>query len=274
MAMTATTTTTGTTSTKTTLSHAQKTVLAMSRAQYLSSIRATRPADALYVGVCVFRRDAHSSRPSVLLLHRPATATPSNPSSSSAAARRGRRRHGRQRGSGDEGTAADDGGWWELPGGRVRDSDCSISEAAARRVEETTGLRVTRVLGALRDVRRVGEARVPDWDDEGGGGGSNMLDDPAAAGGVLEGDVLGSLPAPRGGNARSGNSKNQPAARREHLQLNYAVLVQGREGLAVRGGDYDELVWASSGRVEALRLPEQLRAVARQGLAFAGECVF
>ncbi|KAI6085534.1 hypothetical protein F4821DRAFT_148252 [Hypoxylon rubiginosum] len=334
------TATTTTTFRKTTLSHAQKTVLAMSRAQYLDAIRATRPADKLYVGVCIFKMDAHSSRPSVLLLRRSPAAAASNPiSSPTHSASRWRRRtrrtskfsHQQNSSSGSSGREvregewfagsgrisngdhdhdADDGGGggdgngveinapcWELPGGKVRDGDFCISAAIARRVAEQTGLRVVRVLGALQDVRRMSEVRILDWDDDGV---NIFTDDPADIPDILDGATLTSSTAPTtpttpttlgsggsGSGSGSGSGRNshrdsrrspmhspQLVLRKECLQLNYAVLVQSHDDLAVRSTEHDELVWASFSRIETLHMPEQLKTVIHQGLAFAGEYLF
>ncbi|KAI1410629.1 hypothetical protein F5Y13DRAFT_202097 [Hypoxylon sp. FL1857] len=312
----ATTTTTTTSFRKTTLSHAQKTVLAMSRAQYLDAIRNTRPADKLYVGVCIFRMDAHSSRPSVLLLRRSASSSASSASESSSHAyssysttpttptttttttssssrwRDGNYNRQLQRSSG--GTGGGGGaGIWELPGGKVGDGDFCISAAVARRVAEQTGLRVVRVLGALQDVRRISEVRILDWDDDGMGiftGGDSVntssnisvLDGATLTSGTNSSGVSGSSSSGgSGGTRNSGNiSRRSPIhnpqliLRKECLQLNYAVLVQSHEGLAIRSREHDEMVWASFSRAEALNMPEELRTVVHQGLAFAGEYLF
>ncbi|KAI1804302.1 hypothetical protein F4811DRAFT_552967 [Daldinia bambusicola] len=393
---------------KTTLSHAQKTVLAMSRAQYLEDIRATRPADKLFVGVCIFRMDAHSSRPSVLLLRRSSSSSSSSssshPSSSSAAAapelpatvsspfsfsfsssfpstpptspyppsssssyspfsspsstRWGQSRydkeqqvytsnngygnsHGNTRGHGhgnngdgygngyENGNGNGNGeGMWELPGGKVLDGDFCISAAVARRVAEQTGLQVVRVLGALQDVRRVVEVRILDWDDDGVGiftaGGSSsgnlsVLDgatltsatgSPGSGSGSGSGNGLSYSGSSSGwsggaggiggrgsggaggvggvssvgvgirGSTGSTQSRRSPihnpqlVLRKECLQLNYAVMVKNHEDLAVKSPEHDELVWASFSRAEALPMPEELRTVVHQGLAFAGEFLF
>ncbi|KAI0382772.1 hypothetical protein F5Y04DRAFT_43452 [Hypomontagnella monticulosa] len=352
---------------KTTLSHAQKTVLAMSRAQFLEAIRAAaRPADKLYVGVCIFRMDAHSSRPSVLLLRRSGSGhgaggaaeecadadptTPTTPTSiatsstattgtvSSASSRWGRggrekaRQHqhnystGSNSGSGgiNNGSRTENGdglsergfreeprtsrtaGMWELPGGKVREGDFCISAAVARRVAEQTGLRVVRVLGALQDVRRVVEVRILDWDEDGVGIFANLSNNNSnntnnttnngsnngRAGSisnlsVLDGATLtsatGSLAsstASSSGASSSTTNRRSPihnpqlVLRKEYLQLNYAVLVQSYDDLSIRTREHDELVWASFSRAEALRMPEELRTVVHQGLAFAGEYLF
>ncbi|KAI1770442.1 hypothetical protein F4818DRAFT_262564 [Hypoxylon cercidicola] len=304
-------TTTTTTFRKTTLSHAQKTVLAMSRAQYLDAIHVTRPVDKLYVGVCIFKMDPHSSRPSVLLLRRSASAATSNPlsaparsasrwrrrsskplqqqnSSSGSSSGRGGGREGREEASDDWGGGRGESCSWELPGGKVRDADFCISAAVARRVAEQTGLRVVRILGALQDVRRTSEVRILDWDDDGV---NIFTDDPAD---VLDGATLTSSTTPAttpttpttlGSGSGSGRSSNrdsrrspmhspQLVLRHECLQLNYAVLVQNHDDLAVHSRDHDELVWASFSKAEALHMPEQLRTVVHQGLAFAGEYLF
>ncbi|KAI1763053.1 hypothetical protein GGR53DRAFT_387142 [Hypoxylon sp. FL1150] len=318
--------TTTTTFRKTTLSHAQKTVLAMSRAQYLDAIRSVKPADKLYVGVCIFKMDPHSSRPSVLLLRRSPAAAASNPiSGPTNSASRWRRRRSKahhQQGSstgsssrevrgewfasggggggddGDGGGRESGGGdgarnatlCWELPGGKVRDGDFCISAAVARRVAEQTGLRVVRVLGALQDVRRMSEVRILDWDDDGV---NIFADDPAVIPDILDGATLTSsttpttptTPSTLGSGSGSGSGSNrdsrrspmhspQLVLRKECLQLNYAVLVQSHDDLAVRSAEHDELVWASFSRAESLRMPEQLRTVVHQGLAFAGEYLF
>ncbi|KAI1098877.1 hypothetical protein F4804DRAFT_349866 [Jackrogersella minutella] len=309
---------------KTTLSHAQKTVLAMSRAQYLDAIgAAARPADRLYVGVCIFRMDAHSSRPSILLLRRSCAAAASSSSSGASTVTSTssiRRRNGyhstgvREGGRGDRG-GSNNGAVWELPGGKVRDADFCISAAVARRVVEQTGLRVVRVLGALQDLRHVNEVRILDWDDDGVGifaGGDGAIDDDrtsvdsyrnsnGSSGSnlsisMLDGATLtsgtsttcteslngsgGSSIGRGSSNASSTTSRRTPihnpqlVLRRECLQLNYAVLVQSHEDLSVRSRDHDEMVWASFSRAETLCMPEELRTVVRQGLAFAGEYLF
>lgn len=280
----------------------------MSRAQFLDAIRYTRPADKLYVGVCIFRMDAHSSRPSVLLLRRrsgsdvAAAAAAGSDSSSAEESTRGyatttstitslwgNGRQGRvqQRSNGNIGGGGERGsGVWELPGGKVRDGDFCISAALARRVVEQTGLRVVRVLGALQDVRRTSEVRILDWDDDGmgiftGGDGSNLsvLDGATLTSGTNSSGVSGSSIGSGGGNGR-GVSRRSPVhnpqliLRKECLQLNYAVLVQSHEGLAIQSKEHDELVWASFSRAEALNMPEELRTVVHQGLAFAGEFLF
>ncbi|KAI1465175.1 uncharacterized protein F4812DRAFT_135449 [Daldinia caldariorum] len=333
---------------KTTLSHAQKTVLAMSRAQYLEDIRATRPADKLFVGVCIFRMDAHSSRPSVLLLRRSSSSSsppsalssssattpestaifsspfsspsfpstpPTSPYSSSyspfsppSSIRWGRsrydeeqqdytssgygNRHGNSCDYGDGNGYRNGEGMWELPGGKVLDEDFCISAAVARQVAEQTGLQVVRVLGALQDVRRVVEVRILDWDDDGVGiftaGGSSSGDLSVLDGATLT-SATGSLGSGRGsgrgvggirGSTGSTQSRRSPihnpqlVLRKECLQLNYAVLVKNHEDLAVKSPEHEELVWASFSRAEALPMPEEIRTVVHQGLAFAGEFLF
>ncbi|KAI2636563.1 hypothetical protein GGS26DRAFT_500596 [Hypomontagnella submonticulosa] len=343
---------------KTTLSHAQKTVLAMSRAQFLEAIRAAaRPADKLYVGVCIFRMDAHSSRPSVLLLRRSgsrhasglaaecaasvgandvntpttptgtmdsanSTATGTFPSGSTSRWGRGSRDRSKQnqhqhhhnsvssdgngsirtdsnddlseRGLRGESRTARTAGMWELPGGKVREGDFCISAAVARRVAEQTGLRVVRVLGALQDVRRVAEVRILDWDDDGVGIFTNNGRGSASNLSVLDGATLTSAAGSPAGSSVSGStatsgygygygggvSRRSPihnpqlVLRKEYLQLNYAVLVQSYDDLSIRTREHDELVWASFSRAEALSMPEELRTVVHQGLAFAGEYLF
>ncbi|KAI2468993.1 hypothetical protein F4781DRAFT_431824 [Annulohypoxylon bovei var. microspora] len=302
---------------KTTLSHAQKTVLAMSRAQYLDAIRAVRPADKLYIGVCIFRMDAHSSRPSVLLLRRSGSADESEASSStptptlpslpgvSPVCRRESRRNRQPLHHQEDRGVKGGSGIWELPGGKVRDTDFCISAAVARRVAEQTGLRVVRVLGALQDVRHVSEVRILDWDDDGvgiftadhgsagNGNGDGDGDDSSTdlSVSILDGATLtsGSPGGSVGGSGSgSGSSRTmhrsasrrspihnpQLVLRRECLQLNYAVLVQSHEDLGIRSRDHDELVWASFSRAEALPMAEELRTVVHQGLAFAGEYLF
>ncbi|KAI1451155.1 hypothetical protein F5Y02DRAFT_412797 [Annulohypoxylon stygium] len=310
---------------RTTLSHAQKTVLAMSRAQFLDAIRASRPADKLYVGVCIFRMDAHSSRPSVLLLRRSCAAVSSSASTSAsetssvansamtvtsglmtgAPVLRRESRRGRQFGENwNRGGERDaEVGVWELPGGKVRDTDFCISAAVARRVLEQTGLRVVRVLGALQDVRHVSEVRILDWDDDGVGiftgnqgsrnsvgGRSNdsstdlsmsMLDGATLTSGTGtdSGSISGSGSIRGRGIYRSASRREpvhnpQLVLRRECLQLNYAVLVQSHEELSIRSNDHDEMVWASFSRASALPMQEELRTVVHQGLAFAGEFLF
>ncbi|KAI1143719.1 hypothetical protein F5Y05DRAFT_417969 [Hypoxylon sp. FL0543] len=294
---------------KSMLSHAQKTVLAMSRAQFLDAIRAARPADKLCVGVCIFRMDAHSSRPSVLLLRRAAEeasafevsnacAYATMPAAASSQWHGGR--YDRQQQYGSHGSTGElrgggGGGVWELPGGKVRDGDFCISAALARRVAEQTGLRVVRILGALQDVRRVSEVRVLDWDDDGmgiftggdGNGGSiSVLDGATLTSGTNSSGVSGSGSGSSGGGSVGGGrheggvSRRSPIhnpqliLRKESLQLNYAVLVQSHEGLALQSREHDELIWASFSRAEALDMPEELRTVVHQGLAFAGEYLF
>ncbi|KAI2612031.1 uncharacterized protein GGS25DRAFT_103034 [Hypoxylon fragiforme] len=432
--------TTTTTFRKTTLSHAQKTVLAMSRAQYLDAIRHARPADKLYVGVCIFRMDTHSSRPSVLLLRRSGSCgsaassgytaaeysdngngnnayythttarTPtstefsssshwgngnsqqakqqprnSNPGTSAydmgEVVEGGRRRSypgdgGGGNGNSSRGRNVNGSGTWELPGGKVRDGDFCISAAVARQVAHQTGLRVARVIGALQDVRRVRQVRILDWDDDGvgifstyadldaldgatltsfvvGGGGdgdgAGVSSGGTLSGGSRRGSLRGSLRGSRDGSVSGGSIYSgsiysgsfygdsiynndggggggswggrererererdrergrgsigggvgtsvlssssswdataaaarpspvhspQLVLRKECLQLNYAVLVKSHDDLRIQSRDHDEMVWASFGRAETLDMPEEIRMVVRQGLAFAAEYLF
>ncbi|ORY63285.1 uncharacterized protein BCR38DRAFT_410225 [Pseudomassariella vexata] len=109
-----------------TLTATQKSVLAMSKSQYLSLIQPTHPADSLRVGAAIFRMDLRSSRPTILLLKW-------------------------------SDLMALGPGTFEPPSGRVDDGDWSISDALARAVRKQTGLKVFRVLGMLSEIRQTTE---------------------------------------------------------------------------------------------------------------------
>ncbi|KAI0184997.1 hypothetical protein EV127DRAFT_213872 [Xylaria flabelliformis] len=103
-------------------------------------------ADKLSVGVCIFRLDGRTLSPAVLLLRR--------------SPRWWRRRIftsvGGRRGAGE----------WELPGGKVENDDFCISAAIERLVREKTGLRVTKIMFMLSDVRWREELKVLLWEEE------------------------------------------------------------------------------------------------------------
>ncbi|KAI1085402.1 hypothetical protein F5B20DRAFT_1912 [Whalleya microplaca] len=256
----------------TTLTADQKNVLAMSRAQFLDSISAERPADKLAIGVCIFRMDLHTSRPSVLLLRRrPEKARPASAASVSSAYSTSSSPPADKRHSSSKGL-------WELPGGKVNESDFCISAAVARKVREQTGLKVVRMVGALREMRRGERVPILDWDDDdGGGGGAVQVHVPLAAAASWSSSSVGSV----GGMGGLGEDMPMPLAlplmprmsvRREVLQLNYTVLVESTDDLKFRSKDHDELVWASFSRIEAMRdVNSELRAVVHQALAWAGE---
>ncbi|KAI0554270.1 hypothetical protein F4679DRAFT_352306 [Xylaria curta] len=160
----------------------QKAIIAMSRAQYFKYLRASsaegeppqanksipnskksnreetkkdpthhlantpNPADKLSVGVCIFRLDGQTLSPAVLLLRR--------------SPRWWRRRIftsvGGRHGAGE----------WELPGGKVENDDFCISAAVERLVREKTGLRVTKIMYMLSDVRWREELKILLWEEE------------------------------------------------------------------------------------------------------------
>ncbi|TRX91216.1 hypothetical protein FHL15_007821 [Xylaria flabelliformis] len=103
-------------------------------------------ADKLSVGVCIFRLDGRTLSPAVLLLRR--------------SPRWWRRRIftsvGGRHGAGE----------WELPGGKVENDDFCISAAIERLVREKTGLRVTKIMFMLSDVRWREELKVLLWEEE------------------------------------------------------------------------------------------------------------
>ncbi|CAJ2506610.1 Uu.00g077960.m01.CDS01 [Anthostomella pinea] len=197
---------------------AQKSALAMSRAQYLAKLRDLwEPADKLSIGVCIFQMDVQTCRPSVLLL------------------RRSLRWHQHP-------------GTWELPGGKVGDGDFCISAAIARRVEEETGLEVVKILSMLQETRHVSEVKFLEWDDD-----------------DLDQDTGGTSDSP---------SVPLRVVRKRNLQLNFTVLVESTEAAVLVSEQHDEMVWASFSKVEELRMPGELRRVAHQALAWAGEYLF
>lgn len=104
-----------------------------------------RPADKLSVGVCVFRLDGQTLRPVVLLLRRSPAWWRCRVFSSA----------GEWQGAGG----------WELPGGKVGHDDFCISAAIERLVREQTGLRVTKIMGMLSDVRWRTELKVLLWEE-------------------------------------------------------------------------------------------------------------
>ncbi|KAI0435961.1 hypothetical protein F4803DRAFT_567249 [Xylaria telfairii] len=156
----------------------QKAIIAMSCAQYLAYLRpstedgsqatssapnsekdeeetkrnpaqpiiSSKHTDKLSVGVCIFRLDGQTLSPAVLLLRR---------------SPRWWRRRILASGGGRDGA-----GEWELPGGKVEDDDFCISAAIDRLVREKTGLRVTKIMAMLSDVRRREELKVLLWEDD------------------------------------------------------------------------------------------------------------
>ncbi|KAI3320466.1 hypothetical protein HD806DRAFT_524803 [Xylariaceae sp. AK1471] len=136
-----------------TLLPSQKAILAMSLAQYLRFTPSPskeeeylgKGPDKLSVGICIFRLDGRTSQPAILLL------------------RRSLRRWQRTLSTTSERQRAGD---WELPGGEVKEGDFCISAAIERLVREQTGLRVTKVLEMLEDVRWMTETKVLLCDEE------------------------------------------------------------------------------------------------------------
>ncbi|KAI1749228.1 hypothetical protein F4782DRAFT_514440 [Xylaria castorea] len=57
-------------------------------------------------------------------------------------------------------------GEWELPGGKVENDDFCISAAIERLVREKTGLRVTKIMFMLSDVRWREELKVLLWEED------------------------------------------------------------------------------------------------------------
>ncbi|KAI1503285.1 hypothetical protein F5X99DRAFT_110073 [Biscogniauxia marginata] len=196
-----------------------KSVLAMSRAQFLRHIRGSeQPADKVYIGVCIFRVDVESSCPSVLLLRR-SPRWQQHP------------------------------GNWELPGGKVGDGDFCISAAVARLVSEESGLKVTKILGALRETRHVNRIKILEWDDD---------KDVAVAQVSDEGS----------------SEFNRRELRKECLQLNFTVLVDDVEDAVLMSKNHDGMVWVNLSRVEGLQMSSDLRGMIYEGLAWAGEYLF
>ncbi|KAI1739976.1 hypothetical protein F4680DRAFT_448587 [Xylaria scruposa] len=155
----------------------QKAIIAMSRAQYFTYLRASiggepqakpipnpkrdrdetkknpthltdipNPADKLSVGVCIFRLDGQTLSPAVLLLRR--------------SPRWWRRRIFTSVGG------RHSAGEWELPGGKVESDDFCISAAIERLVREKTGLRVTKIMYMLSDLRWREEVKVLLWEED------------------------------------------------------------------------------------------------------------
>ncbi|KAI0455300.1 hypothetical protein F5B21DRAFT_472659 [Xylaria acuta] len=155
----------------------QKAIIAMSRERYLAYLRPSledgpqaasgskcekdrgetkrqpahptgtpKPADNLSVGVCIFRLNGQTLSPAVLLLRR--------------SPRWWQRRIIASVGGGHG------AGEWELPGGKVETGDFCISAAIERLVREKTGLRITKIMGMLSDVRWREELKVLLWEDE------------------------------------------------------------------------------------------------------------
>ncbi|KAI0103803.1 hypothetical protein GGR51DRAFT_523421 [Nemania sp. FL0031] len=151
---------------KSSLLPSEKEVLAMSRAQYLASLRDSAAqetviaeqqkqgevpgvgpgaADRLSVGVCVFRLDGATLQPAVLLLRRSPAWWQARVFSSAG-----------------DGQSA---GEWELPGGKVTHDDLSISAAVGRVVREQAGLRVTKIMSMLSEVRWRVELKILLWEE-------------------------------------------------------------------------------------------------------------
>ncbi|TGJ79154.1 hypothetical protein E0Z10_g9611 [Xylaria hypoxylon] len=188
---------------KSALLPSQKAILAMSRAQFLSYLRCSSADEAhetlilnctrdkdidkgetlihnaddgkvslsfankLSVGVCIFRLDEMTLRPTVLLLRRSPW---------------WRRRRIFTSAAGRQGA-----GEWELPGGKVSDDDFCISAAIERLVKEKTGLRVTKIMVMLSGVRWRAELKVLLWDEDEGGLAYNDSAEEDDEGGVEDG---------------------------------------------------------------------------------------
>lgn len=181
-----------------TLTSDQKNVLAMSKAEYLYSIGAADAGAKLRVAAAVFRIDVESSRPSILLLKRKMT-DPRGP------------------------------GQFEIPMGRVDDSDFFMSDSIARAVKKQAGLKVVRIMGMLRDQR---------WSD--------------ARSGVSDEDL-----------------STAPAVSKTHLQLNWAVSVANTEEVVVSKDEHDTYVWANWNALGSLNLQDGVKDLAKEALTWA-----
>ncbi|KAI0594868.1 hypothetical protein F4775DRAFT_572298 [Biscogniauxia sp. FL1348] len=259
-----------------TLQPSHKSALAMSRAQFLahhaqnynSDERARPPADKLFIGVCILhagwggsgseserrktadgpggkREKKHTIIP--YLRRRVTTKSsplppplpPSPPSEGGEAFLLLRRRGCRRPGHKNDST-----GWWELPGGEVGEDDFCVSAAAARLVNEQTGLRVVKITGALGEMRyarrsrgvmgRRREGRVLWWDDED--------EDEGYEG--YEGSGDSSKGGRDSGYGRKGEEKGSDRELvRECLQLNFTALVEDPAQAVLRSGDHDAIAW-------------------------------
>ncbi|KAH9886175.1 hypothetical protein F4778DRAFT_759305 [Xylariomycetidae sp. FL2044] len=249
----------------------QKSILAMSRAQYFSHIRhtaaisaktikngqatttaataattttagaaATTTAipDKLAVSVCIFQTDHQTSNPSVLLVRR-SLRFQKYP------------------------------GHWELPGGKVSDEDFCISAALARKVDETTGLKVVKVLGMLRDTRHVEEMKILEWDDDHDDhDGHSHSHGHGHDEGRNNDNGRGRRQDMSSSTRITGNNNN--TIRKEHLTLNFTVRVESTEdGLRLKGQDHDAMAWAGFKRVQELKMRPEVRMVAHEALVWA-----
>jgi 8-oxo-dGTP pyrophosphatase MutT (NUDIX family) len=104
------------------LTRNQKDILAMSKAEYLTHIGSVDDDTRLQVAAAIFKIDARSSRPTILLLRR--------------------RQHDHHR-----------PGVFEIPNGRVDDNDFIISDSIARAVQKQSSLKVFRIEAMLRESR-------------------------------------------------------------------------------------------------------------------------
>ncbi|KAK9791881.1 hypothetical protein SCARD494_07288 [Seiridium cardinale] len=118
-----------------TLNQKQKSILAMSKSEYLTHIGNHDHKTKLQVAAAIFRIDVQSSRPTILLLKRS--------------------KHDSQR-----------PGTFEAPSGSVKDSDFIISDSVARAVEENSSLRVFRIAAMLREKRWLDKRSWLDEDDD------------------------------------------------------------------------------------------------------------
>jgi 8-oxo-dGTP pyrophosphatase MutT (NUDIX family) len=185
-----------------TLTADQKDVLAMSKAEYLYTIGSADIGTKLRVAAAVFRIDVESSRPTILLLKRK-TNDPRGP------------------------------GQFEVPLGRVEDSDFFMSDSIARAVKKQAGLKVVRIIGMLRDQH---------WSDERSGAGDEHL-------------------------------STAPGVTRSHVQLNWAVAVESTEGIVVSKDEYDTYVWANWNALGSLNLQDSVKDLAKEALTWAARCL-
>lgn len=113
----------------------QKHILAMSKAEYLSHIGNADCKTKLQVAAAIFKMDTQSCRPTILLLKRKAHDARSH-------------------------------GTFEVPTGKVDDSDFIISDSIARAVKKQASLKVFRIEAMLREKRWMDRHLWLDDDDE------------------------------------------------------------------------------------------------------------
>ena len=245
----------------------------------------------LTVGAAVFRIDVRSQRPTILLLKTRAAAAAAAPATTGPASGppspyqqhhppHHYNRHENSRHPDDEAASSSPPPppppppTWELPSGRVEDSDYCISDAIARCVKRQTSLNVVRISSMLRETTATTttNAAASRRDRQ------NVDYDPlralprGAAFTSAEGDLAGG--SVRFLDEEGWPDLTSPQDEKMQLQLNWTVLVANVDDVVLQGVEHEEFVWANWNVLDMLNLTSATREVAKEALEWAGRCSF